>query len=117
MERALEIFYDEYMRYKTATLQKYKKAKIDFETIKEQIDKHGPTEGLKSALFSLSHGLFQINYMLMEARLHLHNIGCYTGERKKEIDNYEKVHEMVNNFIGEIVDYSKELEVSNEFNK
>lgn len=92
MERALEIFYEEYKVFLDATEKETKEA-IEVGTPLMKRLKEKITEEDMKKLFSLGHGLFQTNYLLMEYHLRLHNyMWAYSGEMKEQIDRYDEVY-------------------------
>ncbi|MBR6779296.1 MAG: hypothetical protein IKM43_04065 [Clostridia bacterium] len=115
MERALEIFLDNFLTWRRVVVASTSKAKKEFEIIKEKIESDGPTKELMFKLFSIRHDLFQSNYLFMESKLSLHNIyHAYPDNLKAQIDTYEDIYNKANKVIGIMYDYEKSLKNENE---
>ena len=117
MERALEIFLEEYTIWLNATKTDYNSTKTFFKEVKQQLASgQGHKDSLKE-LDSKRRHLFQMAYMMMESHLRLHNVYSWYSEKdKKLIDEYKTVSEKANNLNGEIYDYIKSLQSTQNAN-
>lgn len=106
MERALEIFLEEYLTWKKVIIEKLAKSKSSFEKLKKQIEQNGITKELSSALFICQHQLTTHSYMFMESHMRVKNAySFYDEEQKAEIDSYNAISKKVGKFINEVNEF------------
>ena len=115
MHPALEQFLEEYQLWLNATKEKCRVAQAKFAKIQELIAVNGVSEEILTSLYSLSHGLFQTGYLLMESHTKINNLKAnYSEEDQKLIDSYYKVANKTNSIVRNILSYKLSFEKSSE---
>ena len=110
MERALEIFLEEYLTWKSVVSEKLTNAKADFAKLKKQAETSGMCKELKSALFMCQHELSTTAYLFLESYLRVNNAySFYDEEQQKEIDSYKTISKKVGQFINEVNEYREDF--------
>ena len=117
MERALEIFLEEYTIWLNATKKDYNETSKFFKETKKQVAAGQAHNDILKELDSKRRHLFQMLYMMMESHLRLHNVySWYSDDDKKLIDEYKPVSQKAANLNGEIFDYIKSLQSTQNAN-
>lgn len=111
MERALEIFLEEYLTWKKVISEKLKEAQTGFSKLKQQVEKGGINKDLRSALFMCQHELSTTAYLFLEAYMRVNNAySWYDEEQKAEIDAYKPLSKRVGKFINEVNEFREDFQ-------
>ena len=106
MERALEIFLEEYLTWKKVIIEQLNKAKSDFTKLKKQAELKGISKEVSSALFMCQHQLTTHSYLFMESHMRVKNAySFYDEQQKAEIDSYNSISKKVGKFINEVNEF------------
>ena len=106
MEKALRVFYNEYIMFLEGVKSKMVEAIAKTIKVKHEIDYSNPSQKMLNELDRIRRGLFQTNYLLMESHIRLPNPHpCFSDEENKSILEYEDVSRQANNIIKRIDEF------------